>query len=237
MTLVGLEKQETDNLSKLDDKITKAKEELSRATSEEANLRMATTRQKEQQAAECTRLEQLATQLRTQEYELRTTACQQNEEAERLKRRKEEHDNQEVEISRIEGELTRRDESNNLAQAELAEALSSLQSLTLLLSPHDGLHSVCTAAKQIATAVNTKVSTLVGQVELKEEVNKSLQKTITEKMGNIQTLQADKEALQILHGEVKGSESLLSTEVARLDLDVKTLNLSFLLRWYAWIWT
>ncbi|KAL8984722.1 MAG: hypothetical protein Q9177_004621 [Variospora cf. flavescens] len=237
LAVTDLEKRQADKQNNLDlvqakyrdyeIRLTKAQEDLSSTRVEHETLKATMLQVKEQQALDRSSLDERAERLRQQQDDLETTAGQQTEEAERLQSLKLEHDRRESEVSKAEGELTRRKGRNDHAQTEFDEALGSLQSLTRLLGPHTETRSSCTDAKQIATAVKERFVILQDELKLMEDTNQSLHNNINEKTETIESFQTDMRSLQSQRDELKQSASTASSELKLLTSEVRGLRHSY----------
>ncbi|KAI4128847.1 MAG: hypothetical protein LQ341_006641 [Variospora aurantia] len=206
--------------------LTEARTNLSATRLQHESLKASISQLEEQQASERAGLDDRAEELRKQQQGLEATANQQTEEAAHIRRLKAEHDGREMEVSRAEGELTRREGRNNLAQTEFSQALGSLQSLTRLLGPHNKTRISCTDAKQIATAVKDRFAVLQNQLKFLDEINKSLQISIDKNTEATESIQVEKENLESERDELKQSMSTAASEVALLKAEVRRLQYS-----------
>ncbi|KAL9017244.1 MAG: hypothetical protein Q9185_005409 [Variospora sp. 1 TL-2023] len=206
--------------------LTEARTNLSDTRLQHESLKASISQLKEQQASERTGLDDWAEGLREQQQGLEATANKQTEEAAHIRRLKAEHDGREMEVSRAEGELTRREGRNNLAQTEFSQALGSLQFLTRLLGPHDKTRISCTDAKQIATAVKDRFAVLQNQLKFLDEINKSLHTQIDEITEVTESIRVEKANLESERDELKQSMSTAASEVALLKAEVRRLQYS-----------
>ncbi|KAI4289864.1 MAG: hypothetical protein L6R35_000866 [Caloplaca aegaea] len=234
MTVTNLKKQLADTqkyleLTRADHRdhevmLTEARTNLSDTRLQHESLKASISQLEKQQASERAGLDDRAEGLRKQQQGLEATASQQTEEAEHICRLKLEHDSRQVDLSKAEDELAGREERNHLAQRELSQALGSLQSLTLLLGPHNETRISCTDAKQIATAVKDKFASVQRQLKFLDEINKSLHISIDENTEATESIQVEMANLQSERDELKQSLSTAASEVALLKGEIRGLR-------------
>ncbi|KAL9027054.1 MAG: hypothetical protein Q9196_004365 [Gyalolechia fulgens] len=204
--------------------------------SEDNALKSSIQLQRQAQTTENLRLAEWSTQLSNEKKKHAEVDSRQKKLRSELERGREDHNSRVNAALEREKETARIGEVNASMRGELDQATETLRSVTGLIDPSDDFYSVTQEAKTIADAVVAKLSTLNYDIACKQktiwtqlERIRVRDNTIDQRAHDIQALKVQQRQLQADNDNLRGSNSVLSTESAskekKIQMQLQTIEL------------